>query len=789
MIIIPNNITKPARYTGIEMNRIMKDADSVHIRFALCYPDIYEIGMSYYGYFLLYELSNTVEGVWCERCFAPWYDMDCYLRDNGQSLATLESKTPLNLMDIVGFSLSYELNVTNVINMLKLGGIKIKAEDRTGGPIVIGGGPLMLNPEPFEKLFDLVVIGEADEVILKILEIMKGLKGLDRAGVIRELSGLEGVYSPLYKKNRVKRLCIKDLDTAYHAIKPPVPVVGSIHNRLNIEISRGCGNGCRFCLAGFGYRPYRERCLDRLKEIIDYAVNNTGYEEISFLSLSSGDYSSLLDAILYVKNNHKGISVSLPSLKIGSINEEAINAIGDIARTGFTFALEAASPELRCRINKNIDVDALFSQLPLLRKHGWKRLKLYFMIGFPWEKEEDVEVIKEIVNYFEKADVSVNLSVSPFIPKPHTPFQWLPMEGRDILREKMLSIKGSLRKKNVRVKYRDIETSLIEAVISRGDNKLMPLFEFLADNNVRLEAWGEFFRPDLYHEWSDRVGVDLNAYISRRMPDDYLPWDFIDNGVDRVFLKNELHRAENMEYSEDCYSGCEVCGIGCDRGCSAFSVQRSAFELQTEELNGKIEAGRQEPENSLYSENVEYENLNSKFKITQKITFRYAKYANARYIGHIDTMNILLRALRSSGVMLKMHGKYHPLPKIAMSEAIPVGIESLCEFIEIETDQDVAYLEELPKRINARLPAGIKILETIVGRLKDVVKEYSYILVSDCVNENKEIAKWRTNTKRHFYTWKGKGIKELWRTGTFKRILKVEDRRINGIRTDNQCNV
>jgi len=525
-------VEKPARYIGNEWNAVRKDLGSVDVKFALCFPDLYEIGMSHLGFKLMYHLLNEQEDVACERVFAPWTDFEELLRQNSLPLFSLESKTPIKNFDIIGFSLAYEMSYTNVLNMLELGGIPIFTSQRgEKDPLVIAGGVATSNPEAMSDFFDLFVIGEAEEVALELIDKYKSFrKKVARRKLLEILSEIKGVYVPSLNhagKKRIEKRIIKDLDKSFYPTKQIVPYIKIIHDRISIEIMRGCPNKCRFCSATRIYHPVRKRSIPKILELAEETQRQTGYEEISLLSLSSGDYPRINELLvsLVSKFKRKGISLSLPSLRI----EEALKSIPETLKQmtlkTFTFAPEAGSERLREAIGKNINLNHLYETADKLYKTGLRNIKLYFMIGLPDEKDED---IKDILNIIHKLKGNISVSISPFIPKPHTPFERNSMEKAEMLKDKAIFLKHGVKNRKVKLDYRDPDLSFMEGVLSRGDRSLGRVIYTAYRKGAKFDSWGERFNIEKWLESFNECGIDPGFYVYRK-PDseEILPWSHV----------------------------------------------------------------------------------------------------------------------------------------------------------------------------------------------------------------------------------------------------------------------
>lgn len=588
------NVSKPARYTGGELGEIIKQKDGALVRLALCFPDIYEVGMSHLGISILYHLANEMEGVFAERCFAPWSDMELELRKNKMALFSLETKTPLCDFDIVGFSLGYEMCYTNVLNMLNLGNIALLSKDRgDNAPIVIAGGGCAYNPEPVSDFIDLFVIGEAEQVLPQLLCLYKTCKR--RSSFMSEAALIEGVYVPSlyevqYKKtgairrivpskgapNRVLKRIVEDFDKSYFPQKPIVPYINTIHDRITLEIMRGCTRGCRFCQAGFVCRPLRERQAETLIKHAHCCLENTGHEEISLCSLSTGDYSQIGKLVCDLSGSISGKAVALavPSLRVDSFDDKYVKKLKEVRNTGLTFAPEAGTQRLRDVINKNITEESIMACVTEAFSVGVRSIKLYFMLGLPSETMQDVleiaklaQKIRSIYYGIPKAQRSagfkLTVSVSCFVPKPHTPFQWEAMQSIEQLEEKQHALRNELKKlKGVKFSWHDAKLSKLEAVFARGDRRLSAVLIEAYRLGCRFDSWKEHFD---YQKWQNAFyscGIDPNFYANRERPfEEILAWDMIDSGISKEFLWSEKKRAEGLATTPDCRQGCQACGL------------------------------------------------------------------------------------------------------------------------------------------------------------------------------------------------------------------------------------
>ena len=709
------HIEKPARYMGEEMGSISKD--SPEVTFVLAFPDVYEIGMSHLGFQILYGILNQPEWLAAERVYAPWPDREAQLISAHSGLTTLENTTPIATVDILGFTLQHELSYTNILNMLRLGGIPLLSAERdTGFPLIIGGGPCAYNPEPLADFFDAFLIGDGEEAVLEIATVYRRWKNSKepKNALLTSLAAIPGVYipsffavsyhdngkveriAPLTGIDRVKRRFLSDLGAAPYPTSPVIPFLKTVHDRVSMEIGRGCTRGCRFCQAGYIYRPVRERTPEEILSAIDATLEATGYDEVSLLSLATGDYGCLTPLLkeLMQRYAESRVAISFPSLRVGSLDGELLEEVKKVRKTGLTLAPEAGSDRLRSIVNKGITQESLLADARAAYSAGWRLIKLYFMIGLPTETMEDIEGIIELSRLVKREGKlsgnggEVNVSVSSFVPKAHTPFQWEPQISYEEILTKQGYLRIELKKKKLNFKWHDAPLSVIEGVFARGDRRLGMVLQEAVKLGCHFDSWGDHFSFQKWQQAFTTAGIDPRFYLRQRELDEVLPWDHIDSGVNRQYLLAERHKAFAGEFTPDCRSGCIACGV-CD-----FKEIR----MNLAEKSGM--AASHKPATVAPAQDFD------------KIRVKYAKTGRMIFLSHLELITLFTRAIKRAGIPVRFSQGFHPHPKFSFATALSVGVESAAEYLDIEIDAGFGA-ERLMTGLNQVLPKGIAVTEAV----------------------------------------------------------------------------
>ncbi len=749
-------ITKPGRYLGQEYNSVQKEWGSARIRFALAFPDLYEIGMSHHGLQILYHLVNRRDDMLAERCYCPDTDVEQLLRQTGQPLRSLESSQPLREFDVLGITLPYELCTTNILTILDLAGIPFYSRHRDNSfPILLGGGAGALNPEPVADFFDAILLGDGEEAILEIGELLARHKpeGLGKERLLELLAKIEGVYIPSHfqpeygeggrlvairrirgDKDRINRRILKDLNAIEHLKKPLVPNAKIVHDRLGIEVARGCTRGCRFCQAGITYRPVRERRPEKIMELAECGIADSGFEEIALLSLSTGDYSCLPQTLPALMDTFADrlISVAMPSMRVGTLTPAVMDQVKKVRKTGFTLAPEAGSERLRRVINKGITEEDLLAACRDAFACGWRNIKLYFMIGLPTETDRDVEAIAELARKLlaecrkVPGKKQINISVGTFVPKPHTPFQWEPQLSEEQSMARIQRLRELLPGRDCSLRYHGPRLSFLEGVFSRGDRRLAALTVKAWQYGARLDGWDEHFDLSRWQRASEDCGLELQTYLRARPLDETLPWQHLSTGVEPQFLADELENAKKEAYTPDCrYHACQKCGL-CD-----FKTIQPVVCNRSRQAPPEIEDPvAKKPLHPEQSGGGHY-----------KYIVHYSRRGNISYLGHLEMLQAIFRSLRRAEIPLNFTQGFNPAPKVSFGPALAAGTESLAEFFIVDLAQPLRSCAESVARLNEKLVPGLKVtnIELHSGKMPQrILTSYTLTLPRNLTDMERE---------------------------------------------------